>query len=33
MKKMQDIQPKMAEVREKYKKDPQRMQQRNDGAL
>jgi YidC/Oxa1 family membrane protein insertase len=27
MKKMQDIQPRMAEIREKYKKDPQRMQQ------
>lgn len=26
MKKLQDIQPKMAEIREKYKKDPQRMQ-------
>lgn len=26
MKKMQELQPKMAEVREKYKKDPQRMQ-------
>lgn len=26
MKKMQEIQPRMAEVREKYKKDPQRMQ-------
>lgn len=26
MKKMQDIQPRMAEIREKYKKDPQRMQ-------
>jgi YidC/Oxa1 family membrane protein insertase len=26
MKKMQDIQPKMNEIREKYKKDPQRMQ-------
>ena len=26
MKKMQDIQPKMAEIKEKYKKDPQRMQ-------
>lgn len=27
MKKMQDIQPRMAEIREKYKKDPQKMQQ------
>ena len=27
MKKLQDIQPKMTEIREKYKKDPQRMQQ------
>ncbi|HIJ60247.1 MAG TPA: membrane protein insertase YidC, partial [Nitrospirae bacterium] len=27
MKKMQDLQPKMAEIREKYKNDPQRMQQ------
>ncbi len=27
MKKLQDIQPKMAEIREKYKKDPQKMQQ------
>jgi YidC/Oxa1 family membrane protein insertase len=26
MKKMQEIQPRMAEIREKYKKDPQRMQ-------
>ena len=26
MKKMQEIQPKMAEIKEKYKKDPQRMQ-------
>ncbi len=26
MKKMQDIQPKMAEIKEKYKKDPQKMQ-------
>ena len=26
MKKMQELQPKMAEVREKFKKDPQRMQ-------
>jgi YidC/Oxa1 family membrane protein insertase len=26
MKRLQDIQPKMAEIREKYKKDPQRMQ-------
>jgi YidC/Oxa1 family membrane protein insertase len=26
MKKLQDIQPKMAEIREKYKKDPQKMQ-------
>jgi YidC/Oxa1 family membrane protein insertase len=27
MKKMQDIQPRMAEIREKYKKDPPKMQQ------
>jgi|SRR5208283_851131 len=27
MKKLQDIQPRMAEIREKYKKDPQKMQQ------
>jgi YidC/Oxa1 family membrane protein insertase len=27
MKKMQNIQPRMAEIREKYKKDPQKMQQ------
>ncbi len=31
MKKLQDLQPKMAEVREKYKKDPQRMQQEMTG--
>ena len=27
MRKLQDLQPKMAEIREKYKKDPQKMQQ------
>ncbi len=31
MKKLQDLQPKMAEIREKYKKDPQRMQQEMTG--
>lgn len=31
MKKLQDLQPKMAEIREKYKKDPQKMQQEMTG--
>ena len=31
MRKLQDLQPKMAEIREKYKKDPQKMQQEMTG--